>query len=620
MNQAGSGQKYEQIMKKTGAFQENSPDVRRIAFFLHNILMNNRKISTEYQKRLIYSFLSRRQKGRCRMKWFSESKIRLVSLGFVVAIMLNCSGTVNADFAFGTPINLGPNMNSPVEDLGVCISPNGLELYFCSFFEGFGVPTFRMASRENPDDPWGEVVNFDPPFKRIVASCISSDGLCLYFDSDRPGGSGGADIWMATRTSMSDSWSNPVDLGDSVNSPAWDLGPSVSGDGLELYFGSARPGGSGDWDVWMCARETLSDSWSTAVNLGPTVNSSEYDGHPFISTDGLALFITSARAGGHGDWDIWFITRATRDDDWGEPVNLGPSLNTSAGEAEPSLSDNGRMLYFSDWWVPRPGGVGKNDIWQAPIIPIVDFNGDGIVDCADMCILVNRWGTDDSSFDVGPMPWGDGTVDVHDLTVLTEYLFEPVVDPTLVTHWPLDETEGMVVTDSAADNNGYAMGNPIWLPDGGQVDGALEFDGIDDFISAPAPLNPADGPFSVLIWVKGGAAGQTIISETGGPDWLSLDPQTGFLKTELKSAGRNGVTLLSQTAVDDGNWHWIGLVWDGSNRILSVDNAIAAQDTQDDLQSACGSLYIGCGDPLLPGSFFSGLIDEVRNYNRAIRP
>lgn len=103
---------------------------------------------------------------------------------------------------------------------------------------------------------------------------------------------------------------------------------------------------------------------------------------------------------------------------------------------------------------------------------------------------------------------------------------QPLPPPPPVAYWKLDETEGMVVADSAGDNNGYALGDPIWMPDGGQVDGALEFDGVDDFISAPAPLNPADGPFSVFVWVKGGAAGQAIISEPAGPDWLSVDPLT----------------------------------------------------------------------------------------------
>ncbi len=64
------------------------------------------------------------------------------------------------------------------------------------------------------------------------------------------------------------------------------------------------------------------------------------------------------------------------------------------------------------------------DIWQAPIIPIVDFNGDGIVDATDVCIMIDHWGEDYPMCDIGPTPFGDGIVDVQDLIVLAEYLFE----------------------------------------------------------------------------------------------------------------------------------------------------------------------------------------------------
>jgi hypothetical protein len=82
----------------------------------------------------------------------------------------------------------------------------------------------------------------------------------------------------------------------------------------------------------------------------------------------------------------------------------------------PSISADGRTLY-SD----RPGGHGGFDIWQAPIIPIVDFNGDGKVDSKDLLILIEHWGTSDTLCDIGPAPWGDGKVDEKDLEVLMCY-------------------------------------------------------------------------------------------------------------------------------------------------------------------------------------------------------
>jgi len=71
---------------------------------------------------------------------------------------------------------------------------------------------------------------------------------------------------------------------------------------------------------------------------------------------------------------------------------------------------------------------------------VVDFNGDGIVDSTDLCILVDHWGENYPLCDIGPTPFGDGIVDVQDLIILAEHLFEEVSDPTLIAHWPLDET------------------------------------------------------------------------------------------------------------------------------------------------------------------------------------
>jgi hypothetical protein len=109
-------------------------------------------------------------------------------------------------------------------------------------------------------------------------------------------------------------------------------------------------------------------------------------------------------------------------------VNLGLPVNTSKADAGPALSGDGKILYFMNG---RPGGSGAWDIWQSSIIPVVDLNADGIVDAADMCVMIDHWGTDEPLCDIGPMPWGDGIVDVEDLIVLAEHLFEefPPVEP-----------------------------------------------------------------------------------------------------------------------------------------------------------------------------------------------
>src|SRR3989337_1832818 len=84
------------------------------------------------------------------------------------------------------------------------------------------------------------------------------------------------------------------------------------------------------------AAPTFSD-WSAPVNLGPIVNSAFVDAGPAISKDGLSVYFNSVRPGGLGLFDIWVSQRATQDDPWGPPVNLGPTINTGFTAAVPAL-------------------------------------------------------------------------------------------------------------------------------------------------------------------------------------------------------------------------------------------------------------------------------------------
>ena len=147
--------------------------------------------------------------------------------------------------------------------------------------------------------------------------------------------------------------------------------------------------------------------------------------------------------------------------------------------------------------------------------------------------LIESWGQDNPTVDIAPPPFGDGVVDAADLEVLMSYWGQEVDDPTLVTHWALDEAQGTVAYDSAGQNDAFLIGGPVWQPDAGKVGGALAFDGVDDCAFAQRGLNPADGPFSFFAWVKGGAPGQVVISQLNGANWLGTDQAWGCLMTEL---------------------------------------------------------------------------------------
>ena len=133
----------------------------------------------------------------------------------------------------------------------------------------------------------------------------------------------------------------PTNLGPTVNSSAGESQPYILADGLALYFQSTRPGGYGDKDLWVTTRETIDDPWEEPMNLGPAVNSSYKEGGPSISFDGLTLYFNSDRPGGYGGNDIWITTREMTDNPWREPVNLGPTFNSSANDAGSHISADG---------------------------------------------------------------------------------------------------------------------------------------------------------------------------------------------------------------------------------------------------------------------------------------
>jgi Tol biopolymer transport system component len=172
-----------------------------------------------------------------------------------------------------------------------------------------------------------------------------------------------------------------VNLGSTINSSALDWSPAISADGLSLVFCSNRPDGIGKTDLWMTRRSTTDDPWSEPVNLGPPVNSPDVEATPSISADGLLLFFQSNRPGGYGGGaDIWVTRRKTTDDPWSEPVNLGPVVSTWGFDGNPSISADGSTLYFAS---NRPGGHGDEDLWQVSITPMPgDFRDDRDSDAA----------------------------------------------------------------------------------------------------------------------------------------------------------------------------------------------------------------------------------------------
>src|SRR3989442_505355 len=178
-------------------------------------------------------------------------------------------------------------------------------------------------------------------------------------------------------------WSEPVNLGPVVNSTAGDNNPTLSPDGLSLYFASDRPGGLGGTDIWVARRASPDSPWEAPSNVGAPVSSTSADGAPVLSIDGHLLFFHSDRPGGHGRVDIWMAHRSDPNDDfgWETPVNLGSDVNTADDEQGPEyLQSAGGALYFARGNLALSRGdlyraeVGRDGRTQGPAVPVTELN------------------------------------------------------------------------------------------------------------------------------------------------------------------------------------------------------------------------------------------------------
>jgi len=355
------------------------------------------------------------------MNTSGKTKSVLVLLLTAGSVVMVAGRVVNANFTLGTPTRVGPVIDNG--DTIDCLSYDGLEMYIASSrLGGLGGADMWVLKRASKDDAWGPAENLGPSVnspKDDGSSSISADGLTLYFDSDRPGGYGDYDVYMTTRATKNDPWGPPVNLGPKVNTPVSDAFAWISPDDRELYLGSNRSGGYGGIDIYMTRRATQNDPWGEPVNLGPVVNSAYGEQWCSLSPDKRLLlfcdFSSKHRPGGYGSADMWMTRRASLSDPWQAPVNLGPQVNGASNDVYPRVSPDGRTLYFlSD-------RSGSYESWQAPIVPVVDFNGDGKVDLVDLVMLIDNWGSSKTLCDIGPMPWGDGKVDIEDLKVFMTY-------------------------------------------------------------------------------------------------------------------------------------------------------------------------------------------------------
>ncbi|WP_231459471.1 OmpA family protein [Pedobacter sp. Leaf132] len=257
-----------------------------------------------------------------------------------------------------SPINLGEGVNTTDSEYFPALTADGETLIFTRQVNG----NEDFYSSQFKNNSW----NLATPLSTRInttkynegAQTISPDGKYLFFTGcNRPDGLGRCDIYVSHREGKD--WGEPYNIGKPVNSEYWESQPAISPDGRTLYFISNRPGGSGGYDIW---KSTITDDakWGPAINLGPEINTANDENTPFLHADGKTLYFSSDGWPGFGNKDIYY----NRMDDAGkfkQPVNLGYPMNSFEDESGLIVSADGNFGMFSS---NLKNGFGGQDIYS----------------------------------------------------------------------------------------------------------------------------------------------------------------------------------------------------------------------------------------------------------------
>jgi len=267
------------------------------------------------------------------------------------------------------PVNLGENINSEYSEYSPALTADEQTIIYTRkipLLDMSGQPIGRFQEdffvSSLIDGIWSKAMPLGSPINTASnegAQTMLPDGRFMFFTAcNRPDGLGSCDIYFSRR--IGDSWSVPVNIGAPVNSSAWDSHPSISADGKTLYFSSARRGSIGPKDIWMSTLDESAQFWKEPINLGPTINTSGNEMSPFIHHDNQTLYFASDGHPGMGGLDI-FVSRRDSLGNWSKPLNLGYPINTHADEFGLVVGASGENAYFAS---DMAGGLGGQDLYH----------------------------------------------------------------------------------------------------------------------------------------------------------------------------------------------------------------------------------------------------------------
>jgi flagellar motor protein MotB/tetratricopeptide (TPR) repeat protein len=251
------------------------------------------------------------------------------------------------------PVSIGSSINTVDDEYWPSITADGQTLMFTrqpAITDNpapFGQVQEDFYLSSFSDNSWQKAFNAGSPLntrQNEGAQTLSSNGNYMYFTAcDRQGGLGSCDIYFSAFNEGI--WSEPSNLRSPVNTSNWESQPSISADGKLLFFSSNRSGGFGGKDLWFSIMNDK-NLWTDPVNLGNTINTDGDEMSPFIHFDGRTLYFASDGRTGMGGFDI-YMTRMKDDSTWTEPQNLGYPINTYNDEMGLVIESGGQKAYFS---------------------------------------------------------------------------------------------------------------------------------------------------------------------------------------------------------------------------------------------------------------------------------
>ena len=254
------------------------------------------------------------------------------------------------------PKDLGDSINSVSDEYWPSLSLDGKTLVFTRLVStvdtlgGHRLPQEDFYTSDLKNRYWTEARPIDliNTSSNEGAQAISPDADYLFFTAcSRRDTWGGCDLYFSKKTR--NEWEKPVNVGQPVNSSAWESQPSVSPNNQYLYFASNRKGGKGGMDIWRCRIINIEGDkirWGKVENLGDSINTPGDEMSPFIHPDGQTLYFTSDYWPGMGGNDIFFA-KMKADSSWSKPMNIGYPINTIHDERGLVVDASGKTAYYS---------------------------------------------------------------------------------------------------------------------------------------------------------------------------------------------------------------------------------------------------------------------------------